>query len=339
MSLLKNIFSRKQSSPSSDQERTKKESRKKTVTNPIFVPGVSRKPTSPLNDQVWRLILFVFGGCVGIWLLWFLGGFDRIFSLWITAILSSATWIAAVRLLLLDSRKKKFWIIWLSLGFLLVVLFSSAGGIWIAGVSFSFIFLLFRKYRPLRHLTSRRLTGLFLLGLFLFTLITFGFIPRKIGEVQILTQAEEIVPAPLKPGNFFLLGKSINSYALGSLRIFWFFSLFFLFFNIRLHFLKLKPKLAISAFMLVVVPLFLVTVMGLLTLYATLGESRAIRAGNILKDWAELAVKDENFVHSLSEHSFVFDTRKGNVFQQGDIPDWVPGLRIFLSGHASWILR
>jgi serine phosphatase RsbU (regulator of sigma subunit) len=118
------------------------------------------------------------------------------------------------------------------------------------------------------------------------------------------------------------LGNNLALYSLVSLRWFWFFSLFHLFFSLRLHFMKLRPKMAVSTLLIAVVPLLLVVIMGILILYSTLGESRAARAGEILKDWAELASQDPAFIQNLSGRSFTWERAGGRTHVEGEEPSW-----------------
>lgn len=289
-----------------------------------------RKQTSvsPLNQPVWRLILYISGGCVLIWLAGIILGSESIVPAWIMALLSLATWILAVRMLFLDSRFQKFWLIWLSLGFILLFLIRGTGGTWIVSVLFSFVFLLFRRYLPYSHLSSRRKATLFLIGVFIFGLITLGFLFNR-GTLAVGGTLPENLSTPTSSeqlSTLLVIGQNLKSYAIASLRFFWFISLFHLFFGIRLHFMRLRPKLAVSAFMLVVVPLFLVTVMGLLTLYGMLGESRAIRARNILQDWTVMAIQDQNFLQGISNRSFSYNDREGVVPVKGGLPPWAEDL-------------
>jgi len=265
----------------------KKKNSKEHLKSKVRIPdefSISvKKSTSPLNAPVWRFSLFVTGGCLLAWLIRLIFGFNHPLSIWMIGLISLASWMAAIRLLFFDARLKKFWIVWLALGFLLLLFFGDEKGIWIASVSFSFVFLLFRRYKPYRHLTSRRRAALFLIGLFILSLLTLGFPYR-----QIVDQSQPKTQTFVQPENFSLLvslelnnltafGLNMTYYALGSLQLFWFFSLLHLFFGIRLHFMKLRPKLAVSAVLIAVVPLSLVIIMGILTLYSTLGESRASR--------------------------------------------------------------
>lgn len=312
----------------------------RTASDVFSLSGVRKKRLSPLNDPVWRLILLISAGCASAWLIRILFGFTHPLVVWIVALLAGASWVAAIRMLLLDAKLKKFWIIWLASGFLLLLIFNAVSGMWIAAVSFSSVFLLFRRYRPYRHLTSRRRAGIFLLGLVVFSLITVGFLP---GKMEVATQprsedypqAKDFVPSAVKLDSLVSFGRDLASYALGSLRLFWFFSLLHIFFTIRLHFMKLRPKLAVSAFLLVVVPLFLVIVIGLVTLYSILGESRAARASTILQDWANLAVKDKGFIHTISDQSFSYEEKGEKILKAGDTPTWLPEFLFALNKEGS----
>jgi HAMP domain-containing protein len=134
---------------------------------------------------------------------------------------------------------------------------------------------------------------------------------------------------------FVVLGHNLAKYSLWSLQLFWLFSLLHLFFAIRLHFMRLKPKLAVSAFLIAVVPLFLVFIMGLLTLYSILGESRAARAITIMEDWANLAVLDENFIQTISDRSFSYDVNGKKIQGRGDKPAWINEFLSFLKRKDS----
>jgi len=300
----------------------------KPFSDELSLTGMRKKQVSPLNAPVWRFTLLISAGSAVTWLIYVLFGFTHPVAVWIMALLAGASWVVAIRMLLLDTRLKKFWIIWLAFGFLFILIFSTTRGMWITAVSFSFIFLLFRRYKPFRHLTSRRRAGLFLLGLIVFSLLTFGWIAgRQEGPIQPepenFPQAEDFLPVDSKSGGLAGFGQNLANYALWSLRLFWFFCLLHLFFAVRLHFMKLKLKLAVSALLITVVPLFLIIVMGIVTLYSTLGVSRAVRAATILKDWTDLAVLDKNFIYTISDRSFSYRTYDSKVQTKGEKPFWL----------------
>ncbi len=311
----------------------------------LTLSGVREKRTHPLNDPVWRFVLIISIGCATSWLFRTFLGVSHPLALWLLALVTTASWVVAVMMLLSDTRARIFWIVWLVGGLILLLSLWSVSEIWIASASFSFIFLLFRRYRPYRHLTSRRKAALFLIGFIVFGLLTVGFLPRKIQEgtqsqtrIQLGRGTDPQQNAPtedVKTKGGVLLAKNLAYYSLSSLRLFWFFTLFHLFFAIRLHFMRLRPKMAVSAFLIAVVPLFLVIIMGILILYGTLGESRAIRAGNILKDWADLAVRDEHFLQSVSQRSFSLDKSGQVIDSKGETPSWLPDFLVSLRKERS----
>jgi serine phosphatase RsbU (regulator of sigma subunit) len=290
--------------------------------------GTTKNKTSPLNDRVWRCTLFITAGSVCVWLFHILSGFEHGVSLWLAALLALATWICAIRMLLLDSKFRKFWIVWLGLSVVLILISPSVTGVWIGAGALAFVFLQIRLYKPYRHLTSRRRAALFLIGFVIFCLLTVVWIPRETAVIHIqaetLPHAEDFMPSSSQPFSFVDLGLHLAYYSVWSLRFFWLFSILHLFLNIRLHFMKLKLKLAVSAVLIAFVPLLLINVMGILTIYSTLGASRATRAKAILQDWTRLAVQDENFIDVISDRSFTYVSDGDEVQQEKRIPPWFP---------------
>ncbi len=306
----------------------------KSIPDELSLSGMRERQVSPLNSKVWRFVLLVSAGCIAAWILQILFGLYNPFVVWIVALVAGASWVVAIRMLLLESRLKKFWIVWLSGGALFIFLLRSSDGIWIVSLSFVFVFLLFRRYMPYRHLTSRRRSGLFLIGFVILILLISAWILAK-QEAPAQPQPADSSSISAKPSVFVVLGHNLAKYSLWSLLHFWLFSLLHLFFAIRLHFMRLKPKLAVSAFLIAVVPLFLVFIMGLLTLYSILGESRAARAITIMEDWANLAVLDENFIQTISDRSFSYDIDGKKIQGTGDEPAWLPGFLSFLKTEDS----
>ena len=299
----------------------------KTALDELSLLGMRKRPVSSLNAPVWRLTLLISAGCAATWLIRVLFGFKHPFVIWIVVLVASASWVLSIRMLLLDAKLKKFWIIWLSIGFLILVFFHGTSAIWTAAAFFSFIFLLFRRYRPYRHLTSRRRAAIFLIGFIVFILLTVSFFPGKIETSsqpvpEDSLQPQEPVTTTPKPTSSMSLGHNLAHYSLGSLRMFWFFTLLHLFFAIRLHFMKLRPKLATSAFLIAVVPLSLVLLMGVVILYSTLGESRAARASTVLEDWANLAVHNTSFIQTISNRSFSYEKKGPQVRTEKEAPAW-----------------
>jgi len=282
--------------------------------------GRIQPSASPLNNRVWRWLLLIAAGCLAVVAAHRLLGHERSFPALFTGFLALITWAATVRMLLLDAGGKVFWLIWLLVGTSLLFSFPSESAMWVAGAFFSGIFLLFRKYRPYSHLTSRRQMALFLMTVLLGLLLIFGFVSSREPVVRVHVSDAEAASEGQPLPTALTLGNNLLAYGVSSLQMFWFLSLFHLFFRIRLHFMRLRSKLAVSAVLLVLVPVLLIMVMGLLTLYGTLGESRAIRASNILRDWAERAAHDENFVHGLFPDSFTYTLGQGFVTIRGEAP-------------------
>jgi serine phosphatase RsbU (regulator of sigma subunit) len=300
----------------------------------LTLKKMGEKRVSLLNDPVWKASLLVVSGSFLLGLLQLVIRFPHPIATWFLALIALVIWGYAVKLLLLDAILKKLWIGWLILSVVLPFTLSRDESLWMAAVGGSFIFLLFRKYRPYRHLTSRRRAALFLLGFLVLILLGIGgaTLPSPETEEHLpgeIRAVETPVPEATGPGGF------LGRYAVGSLELFWLFSLLHIFFRARLHFMKLKPKLAISAILIAVVPLVLVIVMGLLVLYGTLGASRAIQARAILYEWKSLSAADENFIPSIFAHSFTYEQTAEGVLGQGETPPWLQGFLFSLATEES----
>jgi serine phosphatase RsbU (regulator of sigma subunit) len=306
----------------------------KRMPEELTLRKLGKKEKSPLNDPVWKACLRILAGSFLIWILRVVLGASHPLSIWLVALAALGTWGLAVWMLLLDSRLRRFWIVWLALSIVSLLFISQTEGVWINTAAFSFVFLLFRRYRPYRHLTSRRRTALFLLGFLAFCFLILGGTTAY--QAQVVEPSSENISFLFStPTNLKTLGSSFAIYSISSLELFWFFSLIHLFFGARLHFMKLKPKLAISAFLIAVVPLLLVILMGLLILYGTLGATRAIQARSILSDWRSLSATDENFIPSVFAQSFSYEKSGVRNLTREDTPPWLPGFLSSLDSNES----
>jgi len=207
------------------RKKTKKRDNQKVpAKNTFSASGTTKNKTSPLNDRVWRCTLYITAGSVIVWLLHILSGFEHPVSLWLVALLALATWICSIRMLLIDSKFKKFWIVWLGLSVILVLISPSDYGVWIGTGSLAFIFLLIRLYKPYRHLTSRRRAFLYLIGFVVFCLLTVVWIPGENNEISIhaetLPHAEDLMPSSSQPLSFVDIGRNLAGYSVWSLRFF-----------------------------------------------------------------------------------------------------------------------
>jgi len=327
---MKGMFRRFKQNNIPDKKKTHEQD-DKYIPDELTLKKFDKKEISILNDPVWRSSLLVVVGSFLIWIFRLVIGLSHPISSWIVALISLATWGYSVRLLLYDAKLKKFWVGWLILGTVLLIIFHQNGSFWIAAVGSSFVFLLFRKYKPYRHLTSRRRAALFFLGILVLCLLVIGdstSVPSESEELQTDAVHMDYTVMPEATG----LGPSLGLYASESMKLFWLFSLFQIFFRSRLHFMKLKPKLAISAILIALVPLILVILMGLLILYGTLGATRAIQARSILHDWRSLSMADENFIPSVFVQFVTCEKKDVRIFAQGDTPPWLQG---FLSSLAA----
>lgn len=294
----------------------------KFIPEELKLKKFGKRITSPLNDPVWKMSLWIVAGSFLLGILQIAIGFSHPLGPWFLAPVALVTWIMAVRLLLMDAKLKKLWIGWLVLSIVLPIILSRNESLWMAAVGGSFLFLLFRKYRPYRHLTSRRRAALFLLGFLVFILLSSG------GRTISPSESDEPLSGDIRVAYTVTpettgLGLFLARFAGGSLELFWFFSLLHIFFRARLHFMKIRPKLAVSAFLIAVIPAFLIVFMGLIILYGTLGATRGARVRSVLQDWAELASLDERFIPSLCSQTFVIEETGSGGQAIENQPPWL----------------
>jgi len=122
----------------------------KSIPDELSLSGMRERQVSPLNAKVWRFVLLISAGCIAVWILQILFGLHRPFVVWIVALVAGASWIVAIRMLLLESRLKKFWIVWLSGGALFIFLLRSSEGIGL----FPFLLYLFSSFSAVTGLTG-----------------------------------------------------------------------------------------------------------------------------------------------------------------------------------------
>ncbi len=283
--------------------------------SPAPAPAAGGPGVSPLNEPVWRLALGAAAGCTLAFLLGRVAGPKYSAGAWLAALPALAAWLAAVRLLLLDTRWRRFWIIWLAGSALFVPLFGSRGQGWQASVTLAAVFLFLRRYRPYRHLTSRRRAALFLAAVVAAAFTTAGWDFRPTAEL----------------GPFHALGQSALRYALGSLLFFWLLTCAHLVFGMRLHFLRLKPKLVASGVFIAVVPLLLVIVLWIVILVSALGAARANGGRELLRDWAELAARDTAAGRALFTTNFA---AREDEAPPPEAPAWLPAFWTALRAPA-----
>ncbi|MCK9997246.1 MAG: SpoIIE family protein phosphatase, partial [Candidatus Krumholzibacteria bacterium] len=196
-----------------------------------------------------------------------------------------------------------------------------AGGLW-AATPLSIFALTFRQYQPWRHISDRRRALGFGLGVLAMALVIFLY-PRFWNLAD-----------PEGSGVFL---KRLGGWSQLSLGCFWFWSLFHLAIRMRLHFMRLRPKLGVAAILIGFVPLVLMVFLGLMILYTGLGGARASRTNNALENWRRMTATGADFGGALFDTTFAWPG-PGNAGKNATLieaPDWVPGLAEKMRGSMA----
>ena len=229
-------------------------------------------------------------------------------GIWLTALCASGGWLAAVVMLLAHTRFRILWILWLGAGLFLLLSPDQLN----AARFTVFLFLVLRRYRPLGHLSSSQRGWLFLLSLLCLPLLVFGI----------------TVPGSSDGARSF--GQRLASYSTFSLGFFWAMVLVHLSFRARLHFLRLKLKLAVAAAFIAFVPLVLVIALGILGSYGALGGRTADRGKDVLLDWSRLVDDRPETGQVLFQDGFA---DPGPSLEKA--PHWVPQFRQALAQESA----
>jgi serine phosphatase RsbU (regulator of sigma subunit) len=70
--------------------------------------------------------------------------------------------------------------------------------------------------------------------------------------------------------------------------VFWLMNIVWIFLGVRLHFLRMRPKLAVAGMLLAAVPVGLILTLGVLGAWSLLGAGRAEQASAVMGDWLTL---------------------------------------------------
>ncbi|PJA76097.1 hypothetical protein CO151_03985 [bacterium CG_4_9_14_3_um_filter_65_15] len=239
----------------------------------------------------WRQILF---SCLLVLATTAVVSLDRdlhilpsIVAITLAGFLLASAWILVLGFLLLDCWGTRLWI--LAHGFSLVLILVTGKVGMVLGLVMSGFFLTFRWYRPWRLVSPRNRAIGFGLGFVMFAALILG---RRFwnGEAS----------------GFLLRMQALGGWALGSLILFWFWSQLHLVLRMRLHFLRLRPKLAVNAILIGFIPLVLISALGLTILYTGLGGSRAVRARDTLDSWRTLTDAGADFSGALFDTTFTW---------------------------------
>ena len=276
----------------------------------------------PLGRTAWRSILF---GVLLLVVAAVAGGLARTGAggavpVPLAAVALLVAWLSVIRFLLLDTWGRRFWMVFLGLTALLPLLVGTGGVV--AGVSLVGFFLAVRTYRPWHHVGDRRRAAGFGLGLLLLgvLMVAWGF---RTGEATGAT------------GKLMDRLIDLGTWSWFSLLFFWAWSLFHLAMGMRLHFLRLRPKLAVSAFLIGFVPLVLVLLLAGMTLYTSLGGARAARALAITESWRLAADQGVDLAPALFDTTFAWpepvDAPEGTVSLPA--PNWTRRLHQALASR------
>ena len=275
--------------------------------------------------MAWRcitLILLLLGAAAVVLILHLETGFlPPVVVQGIVGILSLAAWIAAIRFILTDTWGRWFWLVILAGAAALAAFLPGVAGVWTA-TPLSILVLTFRQFRPWRQISDRRRALGFGLGVLASALLIFLY-PR----FWSLAVADG-------PGVFL---KHLGAWSQLSLGCFWFWSLFHLAIRMRLHFLRLRPKLGITAVLIGFIPLMLMVVLGLMILYTGLGGARAARTAGTLENWRQMTAAGADFGGALFDTTFVWPG-SGGAEEGGTLieaPDWVPDLAKKMRGSLA----
>jgi len=197
-------------------------------------------------------------------------------------------WAATVRFVMLDTWGRWLW--------LAVVVLSGAlagwagtGGV-IGGITIMAASLVLRTLRSWRHMGARRRAlgfGLSLTALGMLVVAS-GF---RSGEA---------------PTGVAAVMRDLGTWSLGSLVAFWIWSLFNLAVRMRLHFLRLRPKLAVAAVLIGFLPLVVIIALGALTVYGGLGGARGARAERVLESWREATAAGADLAPAVFDTVFAW---------------------------------
>ena len=235
--------------------------------------------------------------------------------------LTLAAWILAIRFILADTWGRWFWLVLLIGAGAMAMFLPGVGGLW-AATPLSVLVLTFRRYQPWRHISDRRRALGFGLGVLATALLIFLY-PRFWNLAE-----------PEGPGAYL---KQLGAWSQLSLGCFWFWSLFHLAIRMRLHFMRLRPKLGVTAILIGFVPLALMILLGLMILYTGLGGARASRTTSALENWRLMTATGADFGGALFDTTFAWPgpgTAGGNATLI-EAPPWVPGLADKMRGSLA----
>ncbi len=286
-----------------------------------------KKSRPPQSQKAWRCIWInlLMLALVAVLLVFKLGSYQQMASVSrsLTSIFLITAWLATIRFLLLDTWGRVFWLLVLVASVVVTPLWGKAG--LVLGLVMTCFFLFTRFYRPWRMISPRRRAAGFGLGV-LALVVLFG----ATGVWS--TEAEE------QSLNFL---DQWGIMSLGSLLVFWFVSLFHLAVRMRLHFLRLRAKLAVNAVLVGFVPMVLIVALGVYSFYYGMGGARAQRSVNIMNSWASLVAGGNELAGAPFDTTFVWPDRDASLSDSTQTlipaPAWTSDLARLLSEDTEMV--
>ncbi|MFO7652861.1 MAG: SpoIIE family protein phosphatase [Candidatus Krumholzibacteriia bacterium] len=276
-----------------------------------FALGERRGRRSSLNRAAWRWLILAGGLSLLAALLNLLAGDPGTVLGVVLTLAYGAAAFAAVRFCWLDTSGRRFWSVWLAAGGLALLVAGTDMAGWVVASVLGFVFMLARRMHPYRHLTSTQRAWAFVAGLTALVLVAAA------SRWDVTEDMAHGLGVLLRTGH---AARDVLAY-------FWLFSLLHLLLGMRLHFLRLRPKLAISAMLVGLVPLTLVVVLAVFALYGVLGGSRAMWAHETLDGWSTLVDAGVDLEGAVLPSGWA--VTRGEVVA-GDapapVPPWAPDL-------------
>jgi len=255
----------------------------------------------------WHLVLLTILASLAAWPARWLGEGP-------VAVLLGIAFFASVRFLLLDTSLRRFWIVLIGLALLPIPISGASPAGYYIALTFTIFFLVARRYKPWELLSSAQRAIAFLTGIVAMILLFWDW------------GSSGSTPQSWLSGVIFGFSRT----CLITLRFFWIFSLLHLLFGVRLHFLRLRPKLAVTAVLISLVPLLLLTSFGLVALYGAMGGITTSRGLDVLQEWASHPDLIQDAEGRPLNGGFVL-TPDG---AQGDLPEWLPEFQAALTRPA-----
>lgn len=245
--------------------------------------GVRQRQLSPQAVPAWwRLRCALVGSVVAALLGWIPGWGGNL----LVVASGGAAVVCALHAVLLETRVRRFWTAVLGVGAVGLVLSGPSELARVLVSTLLVLFLVFRRYHIFRRLLSRQRAWLFL------------------GAVTALVMLTLTPPAAESSTWVGGLLRQLRATVRFALVLFWLVAAAWLFLGAQLHFLRLRPKLAVVTLLVAVVPFLLALTLSVVAIFGFLGGSRASQGKAIIDEWMEMVAQDELAGSGSFENAF-----------------------------------